>query len=98
MNGPTQDTLELILVGMTELRAESPRSRNLVLMLGVAFGRLCGAMLQGRATLAKEEAMRMACIALRIYEEGETTLISLSGETRMIQDGENDPRRVREQR
>lgn len=64
-------------------RAKFPGNRNLLAALVEEMGELARALLQqGNSEHAKHEALQVACVAMRIYEEGDRAYSDLSEEER----------------
>jgi NTP pyrophosphatase (non-canonical NTP hydrolase) len=52
-------------------RAKFPRADHLIAALAEEVGECAQAYLQGRASDARAEALQVACVAMRIVEEGD---------------------------
>jgi NTP pyrophosphatase (non-canonical NTP hydrolase) len=64
-------------------RAKFPNNRNLLAALMEEAGELARALLQeGNSEHAAQEALQTACVAMRIYEEGDLAYRDLSEEER----------------
>lgn len=62
-------------------RYKFPHNRHLLAALTEEVGELAQAMLQGgNCQRQREEALQVACVALRIYEEGDSTFKDGVGE------------------
>ena len=73
-------SLEALTSEICRARAKFPESDHLVVALGEEFGELCQAFLQGQPIeKIRGEALQVACVAMRIYEEGDPTLAGLKG-------------------
>ena len=75
------DSLHELNVEVERARTKFPGNRFLFTALGEEFGELAQAILQkeGRERIQKE-ALQVACVAMRIYEEGDSAYDSLTDE------------------
>lgn len=74
-------TLAKLCAEIHRARAKFPHNRHLLAALTEEVGELAQAMLQGgNCQRQREEALQVACVALRIYEEGDSTFKDDEGE------------------
>ncbi len=60
-------------------RLKFPGNRHLTVALGEEYGELCQAQLQGKSRdEIEKEAIQVACLAIRIIEEGDASFVDLS--------------------
>ena len=77
-------TLEDLAVEILRARAKFPGNRFLLAALMEEVGELAQAMLQGKSDAEiKTEAIQVACVALRIFEEKDATFADLKPEERL---------------
>jgi hypothetical protein len=72
---PSEESLGDLAEELVRARRKFPGNDHLTVALGEEFGELCRAQLQrkGRDEIRKE-ALQVACVAMRIYEEEDATL------------------------
>lgn len=74
-------TSALLDIVMKKARAKFPRNRLLLAALTEEVGELAKALLQRQGRVAVQaEALQVAVVALRIYEEGDATFADVSDE------------------
>jgi hypothetical protein len=77
------ETLEELAAEINRARKKFPRNTLLYTALGEEFGELGKALLQeGNGPSARREALQVACVALRILEEGDPVYDNLDSEAR----------------
>lgn len=69
---PKQETLEALALEIERARDKFPSNRHLFLALVEEVGELSKDLLEGNPGW-REEALQVACVALRLYEEGDPT-------------------------
>lgn len=76
---PRPESVEDLAEEMVRAREKFPGNDHLTVALGEEYGELCQAQLQrkGREQIRKE-ALQVACIAMRIYEEGDASLSAVT--------------------
>jgi NTP pyrophosphatase (non-canonical NTP hydrolase) len=78
---PDPDTLEALAAEIVLARAKFPGNRHLLAALTEEVGELAKALLQGRPEDEWErEALQVACVAIRILEEGDAEFAALTDE------------------
>lgn len=78
---PLPETRDALCAEVTRARAKFPGNRHLLAALTEEVGELAQAMLQGKPTAEiQREALQVACVALRIFEEGDASFAALSEE------------------
>lgn len=78
---PKSWTMQALADEISRARTKFPGNAHLTVALGEEFGELCRAQLQQKSRdEIREEALQVACVALRIYEEGDATLSNLTKE------------------
>jgi hypothetical protein len=87
MTGPKQETIEALTCEIERARDKFPSNAHLFLALVEEVGELSKDLLEGNPGW-REEALQVACVALRLYEEGDPT--TPRGE---IEQGEETQRR-----
>lgn len=80
---PLPDTLDALTREVHRARAKFPGNRHLHVALSEEVGELAQALLQGKpqAEVVKE-ALQVACVAIRIIEEGDASFATLTDEER----------------
>ncbi len=69
---PSLASLTDLIDEVVRARAKFPHSKFLLTALGEEFGELCRAFLQQQGPeRVREEALQVACLAMRIYEESD---------------------------
>jgi NTP pyrophosphatase (non-canonical NTP hydrolase) len=78
---PTGTTLGALMNEVTAARAKFPGNRHLLAALTEEVGELAQAMLQKQSReRIQKEALQVACVALRILEEGDAAFSDLTAE------------------
>jgi|GEM_PF-5994269 len=72
MTTPKQETIEALTLEIERARGKFPSNRHLFLALVEEVGELSKDLLEGNVGW-REEALQVACVALRLYEEGDPT-------------------------
>ncbi len=79
MRFPTESTLSDLMAEVHFARTKFPGNDLLTIALGEEFGELCQAQLQRKSRdEIRKEALQVACVAIRIYEEGDASLSSVT--------------------
>lgn len=78
---PREDSMQALAAEIVRARTKFPGNRFLYTALAEEFGELAKAILQkeGRERIM-EEALQVACVAMRLYEEGDPAYDSLTDE------------------
>ena len=78
---PRSATIQALAEEIVRARTKFPGNALLTVALGEEFGELCQAQLQRKSRKEiRKEALQVACVALRIYEEGDATLSTVKDE------------------
>lgn len=78
-NTPHPDTIAALREEMVKARKKFPRNGRLTIALAEELGELAKAELQGRQIREiQKEALQVACVALRIFEEGDADFYNLT--------------------
>lgn len=72
MTAPKQETIEALTSEIERARSKFPSNAHLFLALVEEVGELSKDLLEGNVGW-REEALQVACVALRLYEEGDPT-------------------------
>jgi hypothetical protein len=74
-----QATLDEVKREVALARIKFPGNDHLTVALGEEYGELCQAQLQRKSRNdIQKEALQVACVALRIYEEGDASLMAVT--------------------
>ena len=76
---PNEETIVALAAEISRARAKFPGNRHMLAALTEEVGELAQALLQGkpRAEICKE-ALQVACVALRLFEEGDASFVMLT--------------------
>ena len=80
---PAQElTLQAIAAEVIRARLKFPRNRHLMTALTEEVGEVAKALLQGDFEKAEREAIQVACVAVRLIEEGDSDYANDDEESR----------------
>jgi hypothetical protein len=80
---PEPVTLDAIAAEVTRARLKFPGNRHMLAALTEEVGELAQALLQGKSRAeVVAEAIQVACVAVRIIEEGDASFAALTDEER----------------
>lgn len=72
-------TIQELVFEVNAARAKFPGNDHLTVALGEEYGELCQAQLQRKSREEiRKEALQVACVAIRIYEEGDASLAAIT--------------------
>jgi hypothetical protein len=81
---PSVKTIEKLSAEIELARAKFPNNEHMLAALVEEVGELAQALLQKKPTSeVRAEALQVACVALRIYEEGDASFDGWQGESKL---------------